>query len=85
MKKAHSSLQAKYWVFSQINVRLITSISLSFIRWWDNVVYSVEKSYVDILEALKVFRFKFIEKFSYIEIGPLVSDKKIFKAFNIDI
>ena len=50
MKKAHSSLQAKYWVFSRLNVRLIKSISLSFIRWWGNVVYSVEKSYVDNLE-----------------------------------
>ena len=53
VKKAHSSLQAKYWVFSRINVRLIKSISLSFIRWWGNVVYSVEKSYVDNLEAWK--------------------------------
>ena len=49
-EKAHSSLQAKYWVFSRINVRLIKLISLSFIRWWGNVVYSVEKSYVDNLE-----------------------------------
>ena len=53
VKKAHSSLQDKYWVFSRINVRLIKSISLSFIRWWGNVVYSVEKSYVDNLEAWK--------------------------------
>ena len=51
MKKADSSLQAKYWVFSRINVRLIKSIS--FIKWWGNVVYSVEKSYVDNLEAWK--------------------------------
>ena len=53
VKKAQSSLQAKYWVFSRMNVRLIKSISLSFIRWWGNVVYSVEKSYVDNLEAWK--------------------------------
>ena len=53
-EKAHSSLQTKYLVFSWINVRLIKSISLSFIRWWGNVVYSAEKSYVDNLEAWKV-------------------------------
>ena len=53
VKKAHSSLQANYWVFSRINVWLIKSIRLSFIRWWGNVVYSVEKSYVDNLEAWK--------------------------------
>ena len=52
-KKAHSSLQDKYLVFIVINVRLIKSISLSFIGWWDNVVHSVQKSYVDNLEALK--------------------------------
>ena len=34
-------------------VRLIKPISLSFIRRCGNVVYSVEKSYVDHLEALK--------------------------------
>ena len=28
-----------------------------------NVLYSVEKSYVDNLEAFKFFRFKFIENF----------------------
>ena len=53
MKKALSSLQAKYWIFSLLNVKLIKSISISFIRWWGNIVYSVEKSYVDNLEALK--------------------------------
>ena len=46
-------MQAKYWVFSRITIRLIKSINLSFIRWWGNVVYSVEKSYVDNLEAWK--------------------------------
>ena len=40
-------------VFSRINVRLIKSISLSFLRWCGNVVYSVENSYVDNLEAWK--------------------------------
>ena len=53
VKKAHSSLQAKYCVFYRINVRLIILINLSFIRRWGNVVYSVEKSYVDNLEAWK--------------------------------
>ena len=52
-QKAYFSLQDKYWVFSRINVRLFKSISLSFIRWWGNVVYSVEKSYVNNLEAWK--------------------------------
>ena len=54
MKTAHSSLLAKYWVISRIKVRLNKLISLCFIRFWGNVVYSVEKSYVDNLEALKV-------------------------------
>ena len=61
-------LQANYWVFSRMNVRLIKSISLSFIRWWGNVVYSVEKSYVDNFEAWK---FLASRKRTYIILTPL--------------
>ena len=51
------SEESAFFVASQIfprkDVRLIKSSSLSFIRCWGNVVYSVEKSFVDNLEALK--------------------------------
>ena len=55
-----------FFVASQIlgilpnKVRLIKSVSLSYIRWWGNVVYSVEKSYVDNLEAWKVLDLKLL-------------------------